>query len=59
MERVSIEEAAKMLGVSKQSVRLLMQRKKVDIGLVVDSGAKKIYIIFREKLMRLIGKEQK
>jgi len=59
MERVSIEEAAKMLGVSKQSVRLLMQRKKVDIGLVVDSGAKKTYIIFREKLMRLIGKEQK
>jgi len=59
MERVSIEEAANMLGVSKQAVRLLMQRKKVDIGLVVDSGAKKTYIIFREKLMRLIGKETK
>lgn len=59
MERVSIEEAAKMLGVSRQAVRLLMQRKKVDIGLVVDSGAKKTYIIFREKLMRLIGKETK
>ena len=59
MERVSIEEAARMLGVSKQSVRLLMQRKKVDIGLVVDSGAKKTYIVFREKLNRLVGKEQK
>ena len=59
MERVSIKEASEMLGVSPQAVRLLMQRKRVDIGLVVDSGSKKTYIIFREKLNKLIGKETK
>ena len=57
MERISIEEAATMLGVSKQAVRLMMQRKAVDIGLVVNSGSRKTYIIFREKLNRLVGKE--
>ena len=56
MERVSIEEAAKMLGISKQAVRMLMQRKEVDIGFVTGSG-RKSYVIFREKLNKLIGKE--
>ena len=56
MERISIEEAAKLLGMSKQAVRLLMLNKKVDIGFVTGDG-RKTYVIFREKLNRLIGKE--
>lgn len=58
MERITIEEAATMLGISKQALRLMMQKKAVDIGLVVNSGSRKTYIIFREKLNRLVGKEQ-
>ena len=58
MERISIEEAARMLGMSKQAVRILMNKKQVDIGFVTGEG-RKTYVIFREKLMRLIGKETK
>lgn len=57
MERITIEEAAKMLGISKQAVRILMQEKKVDIGLVVEGKEHKTYLIFREKLNKLVGKE--
>lgn len=56
MERISIEETAKLLGMSKQAVRILMNTKKIDIGFVTGNG-RKTYVIFREKLNRLIGKE--
>jgi len=58
MERISIEEAAQMLGMSKQAVRILMNTKQVDIGFVTGNG-RKTYVIFREKLNKLIGKESK
>lgn len=58
MERITIEEAANLLGVSKQAVRIMMQKKAVDIGIVVKSGNRKTYLIFREKLNKLVGKEQ-
>ena len=58
MERVTIEEAAKMMGMSKQAVRLLMLTKKVDIGFVTGDGRKN-YVIFRDKLNKLMGKESK
>ena len=56
MERISIEEAANLLGVSKQAVRLMMQKKEIDIGFVTGTG-KKTYVIFRAKVNKLIGKE--
>ena len=58
MERISIEEAAKMLGMSKQAVRILMNKNQVDIGFVTGDG-RKTYVIFREKVNKLIGKETK
>ena len=58
MERITVEEAAELMGMSKQAVRLLMQKKKIDIGFVTGDG-KKTYVIFREKLNRLVGKESK
>lgn len=58
MERITIEEAANLLGVSKQAVRIMMQKKTVDLGIVVESGNRKTYLIFREKLNKLVGKEQ-
>ena len=57
MERISIEEVAKLMGISKQAVRILMNTKKVDIGFVTGDG-RKTYVIFREKLNKLIGKEK-
>lgn len=56
MERITIEEAAKLLGISKQSVRLLMNKKKIDIGFVTGDN-RKTYVVFREKINRLVGKE--
>ena len=58
MERVSIDEAAKVLGISKQALRIMMNKKAIDIGLVSGEGQRKTYIIFREKLNRLVGKER-
>lgn len=57
MERISIEEAAKMLGMSKQAVRILMNKKQVDIGFVTGDG-RKTYVIFRENVNKLVGKEK-
>lgn len=55
MERVSISEAAALMGVSKQTVRILMLTKSIDIGFVTGRG-RKTYVIFRPKLMDLIGR---
>lgn len=51
MTRITIEEAAKELGISRQLLRILMQKGKLDIGFVID-GKRKTYVIFEEKLKR-------
>ena len=56
MERVTVQEAAEILGISKQAVRVLMQKRKIDIGFVAGDG-KKTYVIFRAKLEKLTGRE--
>lgn len=56
MERIKVEEAAKMLGISKQAVRILMERNVLEIGMVVD-GKRKRYLIFKEKLAQAVGKK--
>lgn len=58
-ERVSLKEAAELMGVSPQSLRMMMQKKAVNIGIVVDHESYKSYIIFRERLNRVLGKETK
>lgn len=57
MERIKVEEAAKMLGISKQAVRVLMERNILEIGMVVD-GKRKRYLIFKEKLAQAVGKKE-
>lgn len=57
MERVTVKEASELLGLSEEAIRQLMLRKKVDIGFVVDNKAHHTYYIFRDKLMKLAGKE--
>lgn len=57
MERIKVEEAAKMLGISKQAVRILMEKNVLEIGIVV-GGKRKRYLIFKEKLDAAIGKRR-
>ena len=56
-ERVSMREAAQLLGMSPQGVRIMMQKKAVNIGFVVENAEKKTYVILRERLNRVLGKE--
>jgi hypothetical protein len=56
MERVTVDEAAKMLGISKQAVRVLMDQRVLKIGIVI-GGKRKRYLIFKEKLYEMGGKE--
>lgn len=58
-ERVPLKEAAQLLGMSPHGVRILMQKKAVNIGFVVENAEKKTYVILRERLNRVIGKELK
>lgn len=60
-ERVPVAEAAKMLGMSQQGVRIHMRHDlfKPRIGHVIDAPWKKDfeYYIYRDMLMRYMGKE--
>lgn len=58
MERVSLKQASKELGMSEQCVRIQMQRKLLDIGEVFPSvkGNRYSYYIYRDKLDKVLGK---
>lgn len=57
-ERVTVQQAAKELGLAPQGVRVQMQRGMLDIGRVVPSvrGNGQRYLIYRDKLDRELGK---
>jgi predicted transcriptional regulator len=58
-ERVSLDEAAKLLGMSKQGVREHMKNNlfPVPIGYVTNpSGKRNQYIIMRPMLEKCLGK---
>lgn len=57
-ERVTVEQAARELGLAPQGVREYMKRGLIDIGVVLPAvqGEKKRYVIFRSKLDRFLGK---
>lgn len=59
-ETVTIEDAALMLGTSKQGVRELMKRGIIDIGIVypnMSTGKTNRYLISRQKLERFLQGE--
>ena len=59
-ERVTVEEAAKILGMSRQGVREHMKRNlfSVPIGYVTKQGEKNFqYHIYRDMLNRHLGRE--
>ena len=49
-DRISVTEAARQLGMTEQAVRVLMQRKKLPIGQVIDHGGKKEYLIWQSRV---------
>ena len=57
-ERISVDIAAKILGIKPQCLRIWMKEKKIDIGTVVPGAArngKAAYLIYRAKLAKLLG----
>ena len=50
MERVKIREAAELLGVSQQFIRIGMQRNQLPIGTAVKLSSRWTYYIPRERL---------
>lgn len=58
-ERVTVQQAAKELGLAPQGVRVQMIRGELDIGRVVPSvsGNGRRYLIYRDKLNKELGKD--
>lgn len=56
-QRVSVKEAARILGRTQNYIRYAMDKKLIDIGMVTPSrtGKSKTYSIFLPKLKKLIG----
>ncbi len=61
-ERVSVEQAAKEIGIAPQGLREYMKRGLIDIGVVLPNlsgkGKSKRYLISRSKLDKYLGKEE-
>ena len=49
-DRVTVKSAAEQLGMTEQAIRVLMQRKKLPIGQVIDHGGKREYLIWQSKI---------
>ena len=61
MRKIKVDEAAQMLGVSPQYVRLGLQRNVFDFGVafkVKKGNVKYNYVIYPEKLMNYVGEER-
>lgn len=60
-ERVSVNQAAKELGMSPMAVRVRMEKGLLDIGECFPSmqGNKTSYYIYRNRLNKVLGKNEK
>lgn len=58
MERISIKEAAKVLGMAPETIRWLMQTGHLNIGDVFPSRSGKThrFVIYRELVQRHVGR---
>jgi hypothetical protein len=57
-ENVSIKEAAEMLNVSQQFLRVALQQNKFDFGTAIkmnDSSSKYTYYISRQQLLKYLS----
>lgn len=56
MERMSVAEAAEVLGISTESLRYWMEQGKLKIGKVIKGRKRNTYLIFREMVNKEIGR---
>lgn len=56
-QRLTVHEASKVLGISDQFLRYLLQQRKIDVGVAVknskNSGFR--YLIFKSKVEEFVG----
>ena len=50
MNRISVNEAAELLQIPAQAVRVLMQKGELPIGFLYGDGQKSVYVIYRERV---------
>lgn len=55
--RITIKEASKALGIHEDSVRYLMKKGKLPIGIVRTSKKRNTYYVYREMLERFLKVE--
>lgn len=61
MTKVTVSDAAEMLGVNKQAVRIGLQRGVYDFGVAfknTDYAKKFTYIFYPERLKELVGSDR-
>jgi excisionase family DNA binding protein len=56
MERVTVKDAAALLGLHPYTVRYWMETGRLPIGRVIKGKKKNSYLIYRELLEREVGK---
>ena len=58
MERIKVADAAKLLGVSEQYIRIGLQRKILPIGSCVMMSSRWTYHISPDRLYAYLGKKE-
>lgn len=53
--RLTVDEAAKMLNITPQMLRIAMQREKLQLGFVFGEGKRKTYVIYRDKVEKILS----
>lgn len=58
-ERLTVEEASKILGMTPNGVRVCMQKGvfQPPIGHIVCNGSRKEYYVYRSKINKYLGRE--
>ena len=55
-ERLSVMQAAQLLGIAPETVRYLMEKGELPIGRVIKNQRRNTFLIYRELVNREIGK---
>ena len=59
MTRIKLEEAAELLQIPAQAIRVQMQRKKLPIGFIYENKGRFTYVIYRERVEQFMKGETK
>jgi len=54
MDRLTIKDVAKVMGIPEQSVRLLIQQNQLPF-MMLQGGKRNTYYIFKNKLLEFLG----